>query len=196
MPFHHTPLLDLQMIQLLLICVIVMMEAIRSTSSSEQPNAQGIGLSYLNLSAHPEVYGIGSTNCSAHLPQNVFRAIERYSKSQHQHAPQQSRNISLIPDDFLVECLLNVSYMPFWRALGYSDRLRLQLAFALEQLLELELDGTLTLKATLEMRWNEPHLQWNIAAVPLSIAAQCATTASFILQYPYFLHIFSNIFPV
>ena len=151
--------------------------ALRLTSAFEQlqiddGNYQNLTCAYPNLSKHPDVFGIIPTNCSGHLPHSVLSSMEQYSKSRAQKVG--SRKILLIPDDFLVTCLLDVAYTPFWRALGYSDRLRLQLSFALEQLLRLDQDGSLRLKATLEMHWNEPHLQWNSTDVPPSIAAQCA----------------------
>ena len=136
---------------------------------------------YLTLSKHPDVFGIIPTNCSGHVPPSVLSSMEQYSKSRAQKAG--GRKTLLIPDDFLVTCLLNVEYMPFWRALGYSDRLHLQLSFALEQMLRLDQDGSLRLKATLEMDWNEPHLQWNTTDVPPSIAVQCAHLTSSTLSY-------------
>lgn len=156
--------LDMDGIHLISLLLMVTMS---STSASDQ--LQSDGGEYLNPAKNPNVFGISRANCSDYLPQGVLTAMEQYSQSHRQQAKS-----LLIPDDYLVACLLNVSYTPFWRALGYSDPLRLQLSFALEQLLRLDQDGTLSLKATLEMDWNEPHLQWDNVAVPPSIAPQCA----------------------
>lgn len=70
-----------------------------------------------------------------------------------------------IPTRFLYRCLqsLDAEYIPFESPFGLQEEPVLTLSIALNEVVELEFDGTLGLKLTFEYWWREPRLQWYVS---------------------------------
>lgn len=121
---------------------------------------------YLSSEDYPDIYQLEPRNCSSFVPPAVWAAMAEAEADFELRNGQKLEAVTnklLIPDDYLVECLVSSisKNARHWNAFKYAVDSELNFSLALNELIAFDHEGELTLKVTVELDWHDPHLSWN-----------------------------------
>lgn len=104
-----------------------------------------------------DLHGLQSLNCTSYIPTKVLALMKAY-------ASDSSASDQTIPAEYLIKCLLNAEYDNRISAFYYMENPALDVNFALNEVMSLTFEGTLSSAVTLWFDWIEPRLTWNVTS--------------------------------
>lgn len=105
-----------------------------------------------------DLHNLQPLNCTPTIPSKVVALMSAYSAGV---ASNNSAFDRTIPAEYLMSCLLNADYDKRIAAFYYQQSPSLNFNFALNEVISLTFDGTLTCSVTFGLKWTEPRLTWN-----------------------------------
>ena len=141
--------------KLLLIFLFATMHYCTLEASANKLNLEKSLISFADL------HNLQPLNCTPSIPSKVVALMSSYSTSV---ASNSSEFDQIIPAEYLIKCLLNADYDSRISAFYYMQTPTLNVNFALNEIISLEFEGTLSSAVSLTFQWTEARLTWNVAS--------------------------------